>query len=156
MRTAFNLLSVAILLSGLALSQTSTQNAPAVDTHFTVPANQFQDSPFAVSEGASDVRLFGTFKATGGRASLITVLVMTDDQYAQWQQHKVKGPGTSDNGGALYNSGAVSQGTINLRLPDSPANYHLVFNNTHFQYPKSIEADLTWQWAEAPAPAPAQ
>lgn len=151
MRIALNLMSVAVLFAGFAQAQTSTQKAPACDSHLTVAASEFQDSPFAVSEGVSDVRLFGTFKATGGRASLIIVLVMNDDQYAKWQQHKIKGPSTPENGGALYNSGEVSQGTINLHLPDSPANYHLVFNNSRFQYPKSVEADLTWQWASPPA-----
>ncbi len=150
MRTTLSVLSLCfvVVLSGLGVAQTATQNAAAADSHFTVPAGEFQDFPFGVTEGMKDVRLSGTFKATGGTASAIIVLVMTDDQFANWQKGKCGGPCTPSNGGALYNSGQVSQGTINLSLPDSPANYHVVFNNIIFRYPKALEADLGWQWSQ--------
>lgn len=89
-----------------------------------------------------DIRLSGHFKATGGKASQIYVLVMTDDQFTQWQKPH-DAPATPENGGSLYNSGPVSQGDIQLALPNVPANYHVVFNNLHFPYPKSVETDLT-------------
>jgi hypothetical protein len=143
--TTAKVLSVFVFLSVLGVAQ-DAQTQPATDDHFTVAAMNLQDSPFSVAEGVKDVRLSGTFKATGGTASKIIVLVMTDDQYARWQNSHSGVTSTPSNGGALYNSGEVTQGTINLSLPDNPANYHVVFNNTHFRYPKAIEADLKWQW----------
>jgi hypothetical protein len=135
-----------VILSVTGLAQ-ETKNQPATDGHFVVAAKDFQDFPFTVGEGVKDVRLSGHYKATGGRASLIYVLVMTDDQFSQWQKpHDV--PATPENGGSLYNGGAVSQGNIQLALPSTAANYHIVFNNVHFPYPKSIETDLTWQWRD--------
>ncbi len=86
-----------------------------------------------------DVRLTGSFTATGGRASKIIVLVMTDAQFAKWQSSHSPTPSTPANGGALYNSGEVSQAKIDLHLPDAPANYHLVFSNVRFPYPKAIQ-----------------
>jgi hypothetical protein len=139
--------TVLVLLSAVGLAQ-EVKNQPAADGHFIVPAKDFQDFPFTVGEGVKDIRLSGHFKATGGRASLIYVLVMTDDQFTQWQKpHDV--PATPENGGSLYNSGPVTQGNIQLAVPNVPANYHVVFNNSNFPYPKSVDTDLTWQWHDA-------
>jgi hypothetical protein len=136
-----------VILSVAGLAQ-EARNQPAADGHFIVAAKDFQDFAFTVGEGVKDIRLSGHFKATGGKASLIYVVVMTDDQFTQWQKpHDV--PATPENGGSLYNSGPVSQGNIQLAVPNVPANYHVVFNNANFPYPKSIETDLTWQWQEA-------
>jgi hypothetical protein len=140
-------LAVFVILSAAGLAQ-EAKDQPATDGHFIVAAKDFQDFPFTVGEGVKDIRLSGHFKATGGRASLIYVLVMTDDQFTQWQKpHDV--PATPENGGSLYNSGPVAQGNIQLAVPSVPANYHVVFNNSNFAYPKSLETDLTWQWHEA-------
>ncbi len=84
----------------------------------------------------------------GGTASKVYVLVLTDSQYTEWQKPHTT-PYTPANGRALYNSGDVSRGTVDLHLPDDPANYHLVFNNGPFFYPKAIETDLKWEWNEA-------
>jgi hypothetical protein len=136
-----------VILSVAGLAQ-EAQNQPVTDGHFTIASQDFQDFAFTVGEGVKDVQLSGHFKATGGRSSLIYVVVMTDDQFTQWQKpHNV--PPTPKNGGSLYNSGPVSQGNIQLAVPSVPANYHVVFNNANFPYPKSVETDLTWQWHEA-------
>jgi len=132
-------------LAGLA-QEAKTQ--PATDSHFTIGAKDFQDFPFTVGEGVKDIQFSGHFKATGGRASLIYVVVMTDDQFTQWQKPH-RDPATPANSGSLYNSGPVSQGDIHLPVPNVPANYHVVFNNMNFRYPKSLETDLTWQWHES-------
>jgi hypothetical protein len=139
--------AVLVILSVAGFAQEEAKSQPVTDGHFTVAVKDFQDFAFTVGEGVKDVRLSGHFKATGGTASLIYVVVMTDDQFAEWQKpHKV--PPSPKNGGALYNSGAVSQGNIDLAVPNAPANYHVVFNNSNFPYPKSVETDLSWQWHE--------
>jgi YD repeat-containing protein len=133
--------AVLVILSVAGLAQ-EVKNQPVTDGHFIVAAGDFQDFPFTIGEGVKDIGLSGHFKATGGNASLIYVVIMTDDQFTQWQKpHDV--PATPENGGSLYNSGPVSQGNIQLALPNVPANYHVVFNNIHFPYPKSVETDLT-------------
>jgi hypothetical protein len=140
--------AVLIILSVAGLAQ-EAKNQPATEGHFVVAAKDFQDFPFTVGEGVKDIRLSGHFKAAGGKSSLIYVVVMTDDQFTRWQRpHDV--PVTPKNGGSLYNSGPVSHSNIELALPNVPANYHVVFNNMNFPYPKSIETDLTWRWHEAP------
>jgi hypothetical protein len=143
---------VLVILSVAGLAQEAlsqeTKDQPVTDGRINVAARDFQDFVFTVGEGVKDIRLSGHFKASGGRASLIYVVVMTDDQFTQWQKpHSV--PPTPENGGSLYNSGPVSQGDIQLAVPNAPANYHVVFNNSNFPYSKSIETDLSWQWHEA-------
>lgn len=139
-------LSIFILLLTLAIAQ-GAQSQPATDGHFTVAAGNFQDFPFAVEGGVKDIRLVGKFRATGGTASLIVVLVMNDDQYQKWIHHYY-GPhaSTPENGGAYYNSGETTVGSIDLKLPNRPANYHVVFNNTVYPYNKSMESNLEWEW----------
>jgi len=140
-----SILLVVLSVAGLAQE---AKDEPVTDGHFIVAAKDFQDYPFAVGEGVKNIRLSGHFKATGGRASLIYVVIMTDDQFTQWQKpHNV--PPTPENGGSLYNSGPVSQGNVELQVPNAAANYHVVFNNSNFPYAKSIDTDLTWQWNEA-------
>ena len=134
------------ILTAVSLAQ-DKQTQDATDGNFTVASQAFQDFPFSVGEGVKNVRLSGEFTATGGTSSLIVVVVMNDDQYARWQKKKSGDePSTPANGGALYNSGRVTHGTIDLRVPDTPAIYHLVFNNQPFQYAKTIQSNLQWEW----------
>ncbi|MGA8271840.1 MAG: hypothetical protein WB919_09810 [Candidatus Sulfotelmatobacter sp.] len=139
-------LALLVILSIVCLAQ-DAKTQPVTDGHFTVAAKDFQDFAFTVGEGVKDIELSGHFRATGGRASLIYVLVMTDDQFTRWQKPH-DAPATPANGGSLYNSGPVSQGDVQLPVPNAAANYHVVFNNANFPYPKSIETDLTWKWHE--------
>jgi YD repeat-containing protein len=142
--------AVLVILSVAGLAQ-EVKNQPVADRHFIVAAKDFQDFPFTVGEPVKDIGLSGRFKATGGNAGLIYVLVMTDDQFTQWQKpHDI--PATPENGGSLYNSGPVSQGNIQLTLPNVPANYHVVFNNQHFPYSKSVETDLALGQPSTSAP----
>src|SRR5271163_546092 len=110
-----SILLVVLSVAGLAQE---AKDEPVTDGHFIVAAKDFQDYPFAVGEGVKNIRLSGHFKATGGRASLIYVVIMTDDQFTQWQKpHNV--PPTPENGGSLYNSGPVSQGNVELQVPNA-------------------------------------
>jgi hypothetical protein len=125
-------------------------SAPAAETQFNVAAKTYSVATYNIVPGVTNVRLTGSFKATGGTASDIIVIVMNDAQFAKWKTGKpCVGPGnrcTPENGGALYNSGPVTEGIINLALPNGAATYHLVFNNQEFEYAKTILDDLKWQW----------
>jgi hypothetical protein len=146
MKAVISLLSLVVCLSAASVAQTAMQSA-ADDGHFTVLHGGHKEFSIGVTAPMKGVTLSGTFKATGGNQNAIIVLVMTAAQFANWKNHKCS-PCTPNNGGALYNSGQVSQGTINLSVADGAADYFVVFNNTHFQYAKDIESDLTWQWSQ--------
>ena len=125
-------------------------SAPAAETQFNVASGKYDDATYRIMPGVTNIRLTGSFKATGGTANDIIVIVMNDAQFARWQKGMpCVGPGnmcTPENGGALYNSGSVTEGTINLALPNGAATYHLVFNNQVYKYAKTIQDNLTWQW----------
>jgi hypothetical protein len=125
-------------------------SAAAATAQFNIPAEKYAHFPFTIPAGLTNVKISGSFKATGGPASAIIVIVMNDTQYASWAQGKpCVGPGnacTPQNGGALYNSGPEIQGSFSLALPDVPANYHVVFSNAIYKYAKTIEDNLVWTW----------
>jgi hypothetical protein len=108
---------------------------PVCEAAFTIPAHSAKTCTFSVSQGQHRVRLEGHFAATGGPHNSIEVWVMNDDEFVNWQNHHpVK---------AIYNSQRVTQGTINVFLPDS-GKYHVVFNNDFsLLTPKAVEVQLT-------------
>jgi hypothetical protein len=106
-----------------------------VDTAFTLKALQGIHWNFNVPAGASDVRVEGTFNASGGPGNDVEVFLLNDDEFVNWQNgHAVN---------TLYNSGRMTQGTLNAILPSGPGTYHLVFNNKFSLFsPKAVRASI--------------
>lgn len=105
------------------------------DTAFTVAALNGIHFPFQVPPGATSVRLEGTFSATGGGSNDVEVYLFTNDEYVNWRnRHAVN---------TLYNSGRITQDTLNINLTSNPGAYVLVFSN-HFSLlsPKAIRASI--------------
>jgi hypothetical protein len=110
------------------------------DTAFTLSAAQYQYIRFSVPKGATSVRVQGTFSASGGLGKDIEVYVLTEDAFVNWQnRHPV---------GALYTSGRITQGTLNVGLPSDAGSYDLVFSNTFsLLSPKAVQANVRLQYA---------
>lgn len=108
---------------------------PLVDTAFTLNALQGMHWNFTVPANATDVRVEGTFNASGGARNDIEVYLLTDDEFVNWQNnHTVS---------TLYNSGRMTQGTLNAPLPPGAGTYHLVFNNKFsLLSPKAVRASI--------------
>jgi hypothetical protein len=106
-----------------------------VDTAFTLNALQGMHWNFNIPANATDVRVEGTFNASGGARNDIEVYVLNDDEFVNWQNnHSVS---------TLYNSGRMTQGTLNAALPPSAGTYHLVFNNKFsLLSPKAVRASI--------------
>jgi predicted nucleic acid-binding Zn ribbon protein len=107
----------------------------SIDKVFTVPKLSHKAFRFTIPGGATDGVLAGHFAATGGAHNDIEVWLMNADDFANWQnRHPVM---------AIYNSGQVTQGTLNVSLPQA-GTYYLVFNNRFSLIsPKAIEDDVT-------------
>jgi len=91
------------------------------DSTLTVNATGFSSFKVVVPPGASNVHLQGSFGANGGFGNDIEVYVLSEQDFINW-----------DNGHAskaLYNSGKVTVGTLDVVLPDNTGTYYLVFNN---------------------------
>lgn len=102
---------------------------------FTVGALAANNYSFAVPAGAFDVTMKGHFAATGGSGNDIEVVVVSEDEFVNWQNgHPSK---------AFYNSGRVTQDTIKLNLPSDAATYRVVFSNKFSLFtPKAVEANV--------------
>lgn len=102
---------------------------------FTVGAGSASNYKFVVPAGAFSVTMKGHFTATGGFGNDIEVFVVTEDEFVNWQNgHPTK---------ALYNSGKVTQDSINLTLPADAAAYYVVFSNkSSLLIPRAVQADI--------------
>lgn len=118
-----------------------TQPQPQLHTQtlgegaFTVPAGASHYFKFTAPEGATNVRLQGHFTATGGTGNDVEVWLLTEDGFTNWQN------GHATN--TLYNSGRVTQDSLNVTLPGA-GTYYLVFNNKFsFLTPKAVQANAS-------------
>lgn len=120
----------------LALSCTACGFLPhsetIIDSAFTVSAISSQHYRFEVPPGARDIRVEGHFAATGGTGNDIQVLVLSEDDFVNWQN--------GHPASAYYDSDKVTQSTITATLP-GPGVYYLVFSNTFsLLTPKAVQA----------------
>lgn len=90
---------------------------------------------FVIPVGATAPVLQGHFNATGGGGNDVEVWVMNDDEYVNWQnKHSVT---------SIYNSGRITQGTVNISLAQ-PGTYYLLFNNRFsFVSPKAMQDNIS-------------
>jgi len=88
-----------------------------------------------VDPNTTQIKLQGHFAATGGSGSDIEVYVMTDGRFTNWR------PGIQQP--RLYNSGRVTQDTLNVPLPVG-GTYHIIFSNKFSWFaPKAIQLNDT-------------
>jgi ribosomal protein L40E len=108
-----------------------------LDTPFSVSAHTFRYYKFALPEGSVNVAIVGQFSSSsdGSRSKdkdkgrdankdagdSIEVYVLSEPAFTVWQN----GYATS----SVYESGRVSQGTVQAEIPAGAGIYYLVFNN---------------------------
>jgi len=106
-----------------------------LQTPFSVSAHNFRYYKFSLPSGSVNVAIVGQFSATsddnknrGERkdedndaASNIEVYVLSEPAFIVWQNGYAAG--------SVYESGRVSQGTIQAELPTGAGIYYLVFSN---------------------------
>lgn len=98
-----------------------TPDQVIIDRTFTVGPRSFRFYKFTVPEGSSHMAVTGHFSvAAESGENAIELLVLSEDQLAQWQ--------TGTPVQAIYESGRVPQGNIQADLPRSGA-YYLVVSN---------------------------
>ena len=103
-----------------------------LENPFSVAAHSFRYYKFALPEGSTNVAITGDFtvspESTKAHTAMpkdadnnIEVLVLSEPSFAVWQN----GYATS----SVYESGRVSQGTVQSELPAGAGVYYLVFSN---------------------------
>lgn len=92
------------------------------NTEFALSAGQYRYTRFEVPQNAGAVRVEGTFSASGGSGNDIEAYIFSNDDLVNWQnRHPVR---------TFYNSGRVTQGTLEVSLPPTAGTYYIVFNNS--------------------------
>jgi hypothetical protein len=92
-----------------------------------------------VTPQMQNVNLVGHFSASGGSGNDIRVLLMSQDNYQNWQN--------GHGGRANYDSQKVTAGNINVRL-STPDTYYLVFDNGFSLFSDkvvNVEANLHYE-----------
>lgn len=92
-----------------------------LDTAFTLNAAQGMNWNFNVPANATNVRVEGTFTASGDSGNDVEVYVLNDDEFMNWRNGQSVNP--------LYKSGRRPRGTLHAALPAGAGTYHLVFDN---------------------------
>lgn len=100
---------------------TGAETLAIVEAPFSVKAHNFAYYKFTVPPGAVSVTVTGQFSAAGDPDGNIEAYVVTDSAFVLWGN----GYSTSTH----YESGRVTQGTINAALPSGSGIYYLVFSN---------------------------
>ncbi|MFZ0730976.1 MAG: zinc ribbon domain-containing protein [Candidatus Sulfotelmatobacter sp.] len=102
------------------------------ETPFTLQAHSFRYYKFDLPEGSTHVAIVGQFAASAAAnkketttaeppGNAIEVFVLSEPAFTVWQ----KGFATN----SVYESGLVSNGTMQSDLPDGAGIYYLVFSN---------------------------
>jgi hypothetical protein len=130
------------------------QDLPILDSAFSVGPHTFRYYKFALPEGSVNVSVVGQFKSAADSQSAgsrknqasdkskdgdldnnIEVYVLTESAFTVWQN----GYATS----SIYESGKVSQGSMQAEIPAGAGIYYLVFSNKAApKTPKAIHATV--------------
>lgn len=119
-----------------------------LDTPFSVTARNFRYYKFDLPEGSMNVSIVGQFTsssiekktagtkspATDGDDNDVEGYVLSEPAFAVWQN----GYATS----SVYESGRVSQGTMQADLPAGAGVYYLIFSNKFSPKTKNINATV--------------
>lgn len=101
---------------------------------FSVPPGHYTYSSFGVPSAYSDVRVTGTFVASGGT---VEVYIMNEANFTSWQNSGIPN--------ASYDSGNTYSGTIYASL-SSGTTYYVVYDNHSSSNISNIQANITMHY----------
>jgi hypothetical protein len=94
-----------------------------VDGNIYINAGKYSYYEFDTKSNWQDIKVSGSFDASGGRGNDIRVLLMTKDDFINYtNKHPSK---------AIYDSDKISVSDLNVNLPSKTENYVLAFDNTY-------------------------
>ena len=115
---------------------------PLSEKAFTIGAGKYNYFKFTIPPQSSEVHMQGRFEASGGSGNDVEVVILSEDAFTNWQNHH--------SVSTYYNSGRVTVGTVDARLPSTLGNagesatYYLIFNNAFSVFSnKAVSADIT-------------
>ncbi len=106
----------------------------------TVKASGWYYTSFTVSPNQQNIKVLGSFTASGGSGNDIIALILDSMDYTNWSNgHQVN---------TIYNSGQLTVANINVTIT-APGTYYLVFNNTFsLLTAKEVTTNVNLEWDE--------
>jgi hypothetical protein len=95
--------------------------AVVIGAPFVVEPHQYRYIRMEVPSRSSNVHLQGHVTATGGGGNDVEVYLVDEDGLVNWKNHHAMN--------AVYNSGRVTQATVDVVLPNDAKTYYLVVSN---------------------------
>lgn len=115
--------------------QPQPHNVVLTNPAFTLKAGQGIHYTFKLPPNASSVQVEGTFSASGGGGNDVEVYLMSEDDFVNWHNNHSINP--------FYNSGRITQSTLNVNLPSGTGTYYLVFTNRFsLLTPKAVQTSI--------------
>jgi len=138
------LLSTLLLMNSAKAEPTDAGSQSVFSGSTDVPAlNQTGWSIKTDMNMMSEPAITGHLTASGGLGNDIQVLVLSETDYANWNNGHTVTP--------LYNSGQVTAADVNARLPESGTYYVVLSNKFSTFTPKTVTGDLRMTWQPGPA-----
>jgi hypothetical protein len=113
---------------------TQSQIEQIANTPVTVNADGYYSYMFKVPPGARNAIVQGHFSAAGGTGNEIEAYILSKDDFERWWN--------GEHRPTIYQSGKVTQGTINASLP-AGAYYLVLSNQVSRASPKVVRIDVT-------------
>lgn len=112
---------VIAILSAFFILRDTPQTSNLINGNIVVTPGDYYDIPFLVDTNEMrNIRVVGSFEASGGSGNDIIALILDDIAFANWiNEHQVT---------SLYNSGKITAADIDVSITIS-GKYHLVFHN---------------------------
>ena len=132
---------VAMRASGTGWASTlwSSRQAPEITLPIVASSQKLKSKEyisyaFVVPPGCKAARVDGNFAVSTRPSSGVEVLVADAAGFAGWKSHRPAA--------ILYNSGRMSQGSLNLPLSSAQTKYYLVVNNASSPNAQDVQLDV--------------
>ena len=111
-----------------------------VNATITVSAGNIYDQSFIITAEMQKPNITGSFRASGGSGNDISVLVLSDMDFTNWNN--------GHESHCVYQSGTVTVGQIDTFFL-VPGKYHLVFSNKFSVFTsKNVATNINIAWTE--------
>ena len=107
---------------------------PIVATSQKLKSKEYVSYAFVVPPNCKAVRVDGNFAVSTRPSSGVEVLIADAAGFEGWKNHRPAA--------IVYNSGRVSQGSLNLPLSSARTKYYLIVNNASSPHPQDVQMDV--------------
>ena len=114
--------------------ETPEVTLPIIASSQKLKSKEYLSYPFVIPLACKGARVDGSFVVNSRPSAGVEVLVADTAGFAGWKNHRPAW--------ILYQSGRVSQGSINVPLPTTITRYYLIVNNPTSAHPQDVQVNV--------------